>query len=220
MLKTKMIFSLLCITACLLAGSSATAAMVFELDFGQDGTIDSMVYIQTGETVIADLYVSNVPDPGLINMGFTMTYDDTVLELVLGNTAVDPDNWLLRETDCTVPGQITMSGGRVGGGLAGSHIKLGTVSFTRITEEGNVDLTISTREDPNNNIDDFVLADETVLDDELNGGLQVASITDSPLYDLDEDGDVDGIDVYLLATCTESCPPLADFAAHFGSLQE
>lgn len=220
MIKTKTFFLLLCIAGYLFATSMVQAAMVFEFDFGQDGTIDSTFYLATGDTTIADLYVSNIPDPGLINMAFTLTYDDSVLQLVPENTAVDPVNWLLRKTDCTVSGQATMNGGRAqGGGLAGDHIKLGTVSFTRIAEEGNVDLTISTREDPNGTVDDFVLEDRTVLDDDLDGGILVASIADSPLFDFDEDGDVDGIDVYRMATCTENCPSLADFAAHFGSWQ-
>jgi len=77
MLKTKILFLSLCmaITGMLFTSSMASAAMRFELDFGQDGTIESMVYIPIEEVVIADLYVSDVPAPGLINMGFTLTYD-------------------------------------------------------------------------------------------------------------------------------------------------
>ena len=223
MLKTKILFLSLCmaITGMLFTSSMASAAMRFELDFRQDGTIESMVYIPMGEVVIADLYVSDVPDPGLISMGFTLTYDNLILQIVPANTAVDPVNWLMRTTNCTVSGEVTMTGGRLHPGLYGNSIKLGTIAFSRIKEEGNIDLTISAREDPDGTVDDFVLADGTVLDDELNGGIVVAGITDTPpLYDFDEDGDVDGIDLQLMSVCTDNCPSLADFASFFGTVQE
>lgn len=218
MLKTKTLFFSLCLalTGILFTSSMAGATMQFELDFGQDGTIESTVYLPMEETVIADLYVSNVPEPGLRNMGFTLTYDDSVLALVQGYTAVDPDNWQVRNTDCSVSGEVTMSGGQVFPGLAGDLIKLGTVSFGRIAE-GNIDLTISAREDPDNKIDDFVLTDGTVLDDDLDGG--IVGITDTPLYDFDEDGDVDGVDLQLMSVCTDNCPSLAVFASLFGTVQ-
>ena len=63
--------------AALLLGISGPASgkLVFNLDFGQDGNYETSGNLALNDTIRADLYVSNVPNPGLISMGFDLVYN-------------------------------------------------------------------------------------------------------------------------------------------------
>jgi hypothetical protein len=73
--------------------SSAHAQLSFTADFVQDGAYENSWPMKAGDVVSVDIYVSNVPEPGLIAMGFKLTYDASRLEVVPAGTAVDADNW-------------------------------------------------------------------------------------------------------------------------------
>ena len=229
--------------------SPARAALEFGLDCNNDGIIDESCYLEADDFLVADLYVSNVPEPGLFNAAFRLDYDSNALELVEDDTNVyvDFDSYdeMLAALDAgddtwknngiwdqgnyafDTPGEVAMGLIQNSEYFSGNMIKLATFSFRR-TGPGPVFLTVYTRDDPDNTVDDFVLEDDehTVLDDDLNGGLQVAEITDvKPAGpDYDDDGDVDGQDVVammdVLENCMADCYTLAEFAPHFGETGE
>jgi hypothetical protein len=106
--------------------------MSFHLDFGQDGTYETEWTMGVDEQVAIDIYVSNVPEPGLQSMGFVLVYDPLVLEAISAN--VDSINWPVKTEDHATPGEIDMTGGRLAGGILGDDVKLGTVRFLSIGE--------------------------------------------------------------------------------------
>ena len=77
------------------------ADLIFNLDFEQDGDYENYWELKPGETVLIDIYVSNVPDPGLISMGFDIVYDQAQLEVV--NAYIDWINWYIGSVQHTSP---------------------------------------------------------------------------------------------------------------------
>ena len=57
----------------------ARAQLSFNADFARDGIYDTTWPMKVGEVATVDIYVSNVPEPGLISMGFKLTYDSDKL---------------------------------------------------------------------------------------------------------------------------------------------
>jgi hypothetical protein len=147
---------------------SAHAALEFNADFAQDTAYENSWPMKAGDVVSVDIYVSNVPEPGLIAMGFKLTYDSSKLEVVPAGTAVDADNWpvapKLEFTDADGDvDEIDMVGFRMSG-LGGDNIHLGTVKF-RCTSEGTSEFTLLKRGE---NVVGFVLdCDEDTQNCEL-----------------------------------------------------
>jgi hypothetical protein len=178
--------------------SYADAALVFNADFGQDGTYDSSWPMRAGEVVAVDIYVSNVPAPGLISMGFKFTYDSSKLEVVTSGTTVETTNWPARQytefIDATGDiDEIDMSGFRFEG-LAGNNIRLGTVTF-RCVSEGTSAFMLLDREG-----DWFVLdsEEEIVLDGDIGPGVLLTTIRPPILGDVNGDGLVDLADAIVV----------------------
>jgi hypothetical protein len=189
--------------------SYAHAALVFNTGFAQDGTYDSSWPMRAGEVVAVDIYVSSVPTPGLISMGFKLTYDSSKLEVVTSGTTVDTTNWpigSLREL-IDVTGdveEIHMAGFRVLAGLAGDNIRLGTVTF-RCKSEGTSEFKLLTRGD---DYKGFVLdcvgegcdpLDPVLcLDGDIGAGVLLATIRPPILGDVNGDGVVNLADGILI----------------------
>jgi hypothetical protein len=57
---------------CLFFVPGVQAALQFGLDFGQDGVLDETLALQEDEEIAVDIYVSQVPAPGLRAMGFKL----------------------------------------------------------------------------------------------------------------------------------------------------
>ena len=72
---------------------SAAAQLTFDCDFNQDGVYGSSWIAFPGQEVTAEVFVSDVPIPGLWNMGFFMDYNNDVLDLNSDNILRDTDNW-------------------------------------------------------------------------------------------------------------------------------
>lgn len=159
--------------------SYAHAALSFNADFAQNGTYETSWTMKADDVVAVDIYVSGVPAPGLISMGFKLTYDSSKLELVTGSTGVDTVNWPTAQylEFIDVEGdidEIDMSGFRIEAGLSGDNILLGTVTFQCISE-GTSEVMLLDRED-----DWFVLdVNATVLDGDIGTGVLLATIVDS-----------------------------------------
>ena len=135
----KVLFILAFAVAC---ASGAHAALVFNTDFAEDGLYDVTWPMKTDEAVTVAIYVSDVPAPGLISMGFKLTYNAARLEVE--SAAVDTVNWPQGATvDEPQPGEVDLTGflGFPFQGLAGDHIRLATVTFRCITE-GTSELTL------------------------------------------------------------------------------
>ena len=60
----------------------AQTAMLFELDFGQDGSFEDYWVMKPGDVVGIDVYVSNVTSSGLISMGIDLVYDPLQLQVI------------------------------------------------------------------------------------------------------------------------------------------
>lgn len=209
--------------------ASATAAyaeMVFHLDFAQDGAYENSQQLGLGDMVTIDLYVSNVPEPGLLTMGFLLNYDSLKLQLV-GAPEVNSDLWLAGAVPAKVypppPGSVALSGFQFDGNpQSGDNIKLMTVTFLRIAAGnapvGLVELTYENLDHSVSNPDSFVLLDGTVLDGEISTPITLGTITPVLLGDFNGDQDVDGQDLASLAhnACNGICPSLADFAGKYG----
>ena len=133
---TKILFILALTVFC---ASSAHAALVFSTDFAQDGRYDVTWPMKTGEVVTVDVYVSNVPAPGLISMGFKLTYNPA--QLVVESAAVDIVNWpqgpSVNEPQA---GEVIFVGFRLAG-MDGNNISLAKVTF-RCVSEGTSELTL------------------------------------------------------------------------------
>lgn len=184
---------------------AAQGEMSFHLDFGQDGSYENSYPMNVGERVVLDVYVSNVPEPGLKSMGFYLSYDELALQLDPAGTQVDGTTWPLRYDNHAVPGQLEMAGGRIINGIYGNDIKLATITFT-VLEEVEVNLWLLDRGDT---VDNFVLSNGSVIDSDLGTGVQLGSFITALPGDIDGDGDIDGYDLALLASqynvCTNSC---------------
>jgi len=172
----------------------AHAALVFNADFAGNGTYDISWPMKPGEAVTVDIYVSNVPEPGLITMGFKLAFDPG--KLSVNGAAVDKDTWPYPEdgfVEIAKPGEIHMAGFRLEG-LAGNHIRLGSVTFQCI-QEGAGELKLLDREG-----DWFVLdsEEEEVLDDDIGPGVLLAAIHEPVRGDIDGDGVVDLADAILV----------------------
>jgi List-Bact-rpt repeat protein/cohesin domain-containing protein len=168
------------LVAVIACGSGVEAALEFDADFDQDDIYEISWTMKADDVVSVDIYVSNVPAPGLVSMGFKLTYDSSKLEVVTGSTTVDITNWpsggspyvefINAEGDID---EIEMSGFRTGVSLAGDNILLGTVTFQCISE-GTSEFMLLDREE-----DWFVLEDYTILDGDIGAGVLLATITDS-----------------------------------------
>jgi hypothetical protein len=160
--------------ACVWA-SSAHATLSFNADFGQNGIYEAFWPMKAGDVVSVDIYVSNVPAPGLISMGFKLTYDSSKLAVVTASTAVAIANWPLAPNVKYINAagdidEIHMYGFRTEAGLAGNNILLGTVTFQYINE-GTSPFMLLDRE-----ADWFVLENATVLDGDIGAGVLLGTI--------------------------------------------
>jgi hypothetical protein len=160
----------------------AQAAMLFELDFGQDGTFENNWEMQLHDAVLVDIYASNVPSPGLISIGIDLVYDPLKLQVTQA-PAVDMTHWELVPEMTFGAGEVEMKRGRLLPGLEGHRIKLGTVTLQCI-KPGLSKLWIYDS-DRQGSYDDFVLSDGTVLDGELKEGLLVATVNGAVNMQLD-----------------------------------
>jgi len=151
------------------------ADLIFNLDFKQDGNYENYWELKPGETVLIDIYVSNVPDPGLISMGFDIVYDQTQLEVV--SAGIDSTNWYMGGVQHTSP-EIEMKGGRITG-LSGDNIKLGTIEL-KCKALGISELWLYDS-DRGGDYDDFVLVGGTVLDYQIVNGVKLAEINNVPI---------------------------------------
>jgi hypothetical protein len=133
--------------------------------------------MKAGDVVSVDIYVSNVPTPGLFSMGFKLTYDSSKLKVVTADTSVYAWNWpypylgfINAEGDID---EIHMAGYHMQEvGLAGDKILLGTVTF-RCLSEGTSSVMVLTR---GGLYTGFVLMDFTVLDGDIGAGVLPGTI--------------------------------------------
>jgi len=190
--------------------SGAYAELVFDVDFRQDGIYETSWPLKSGEVISVDIYVSNVPAPGLRAMGFKMVYDVTKLQVVPEGTEVDTDNWPPHPDqppylDLDTPGEIHMWHFRIGSGLFGDNIRLGTVRFQCVAP-GVGELRLLNRGET---VDGFVLADEfgTVLDGDIGDGVLLAKIQPVIKGDISGNGVVDLGDVILVLKVVAGMKP-------------
>ncbi len=204
-----------------LAGVSQTyAAMEFHADFARDGVYENSWPMIAGEVVTVDIYVSNVPAPGLLTIGFKLAYDASIFEVEYAN--LDFDNWPSEQEDPSNPtgifvivnneiGELEIFGFRLAG-LSGDNIRLGRVIF-RCKETGSSALTLSPREIPYSGFvlecdntrqncdlleeehpDEELLQQllgELDLDDDLGAGVVLATLLPPVMGDVNGDQNVD-----------------------------
>jgi len=174
--------------------SSAHAALVFHADFAQDTAYENSWPMKTDEVITVDVYVPNVPAPGLISMGFKLTYDSE--KLLVESAGVDQGNWPYPFeggfVDLATSGEIQMAGFRLKG-LAGNNIRLGTVRFRCISEGTSAFMLLDRQGDW------FVLDSEqqTVLDGDIGAGVLLATIRPPVPGNINGDGTVDLADAIL-----------------------
>ena len=184
-------------------GAYAQAALIFNADFARNGNYENSWPLVPGQVIAVDIYVSNVPEPGLVSMGFKMTYDPARLEVVTAGTEVDGVTWFhgtFLKTD--TPGEIEMSGSILlepdeDEGLSGDNIRLGTVTF-RCLSEGTSAIMMLAREEGYW----FVLFTEdlenvTVLDGDIGEGITLATIRPPVRGDVNGDELVDLVDALM-----------------------
>ena len=172
----------------------AHAQLSFNADFAQDTAYETSWPIEAGDVVSVDVYVSNVPAPGLISMGFTLEYDAT--KLSVEGAVVDVTAWPGGFVDTTRAGEVDVAGFRTGSGLAGDSIRLGSITF-RCLAEGTSALMVMDRDG-----DWFVLDDDpddpTVLDGDIGDGVLLATILPPILGDVNGDGLVNLADAIVV----------------------
>jgi hypothetical protein len=184
--------------------SGAHAALVFNADFAQDGRYEVTWPMKPGEVVVVDIYVSNVPAPGLIAMGFKLTYDPMLLAIdsADANIANWPSPPQGPHVDMSVSGEIDIAGYRLQG-LAGDNIPLCTVTL-RCIAEGSSEFRLTRRGD---DVDGFVLDciqpcdpnDPALrLDTDIGAGKLLANILPVTPGDTNGDGTVGLADAILV----------------------
>ena len=188
------------------AASPGNAAMVFTVDMNQDGVADGNWPLAVGDTVTVDIFVSNIPEPGLGAMGFLLTYDETVLAVT--SAEVDADNFPSGGSPVVGidngTGEVEIIGNRIPTGpedptgISGDDIRLATVTLQRI-DVGDSPLHLSDRAAAE---DDFVLftldpPPFEVLDDEIGDFAPSVTIRDPLAGDVNGDGIVDLADAIL-----------------------
>jgi len=210
----------LCLGLFLLLGSAgeAGAQMVFHLDFWQDGSYEDTWTPQIGEEAVVGIYVSNVPPPGLITMGFVLEYD--FLKIQVLTASVYDVNWSARGVDQSREGLVDFTGFRVISGLSGDDILLGTVTL-RCLAQGESELRLQDRAvwEPPLDPEDFVLQDGRVLDGEIPQGGVLLALVGPPSscdWDRDGDGDVDGVDLAYFAQGPPDTADVGPFGLEFG----
>lgn len=191
----KLVFFSFCFYLIIGLATGAHAELEFYLDFGQDGRYENLWALDAGEEISADVYVSNVPEPGLVFMSFIMTCDSTKVLTLEQGTDVDENNWSLTRVILEKAGEVVMSGAKVdlSSGLSGDNIKLGTIRF-RCVNPGESELFLLDR---GTEFDCFVLADGTVLDGDIGNGVILGGIRAGYKGDLNGDGDVGLADAIL-----------------------
>jgi len=200
--------------------ASAYAQMVFTLKFDTETTYNYSKILRPGESTSVSVYVSNIPGPGLVNMGFSLEFDPTLLQIAAGTTSIHTALWdinSINESDLA-GGRIVVTGNSF---LEGSKellndVKLATFTFTRLAK-GHAPLTLRKPwvvdpEGPGTevSIEGFILYSgdlnnpppEAYLDEEIGDGIVIGSLAD--VGDYSGDGDVDGEDLRKLIT--EACP--------------
>ena len=176
---------------CLFFTTGAHGALQFGLDFGQDGVLEETRALQQDEEIAVDIYVSQVPTPGLRAMGFTIVYDVERLQVIDDETTIN-GIWLLSPSfpDTYTPGEIHFTGFQTGAGLSGNQIHLGTMTF-RCMEAGASDIRLMDR----GPTDDFVLTDGTVLDEVMGDGFILSQIITSADLRVEKSGDPEPVRV-------------------------
>lgn len=181
----------------LMPAGSVSGQLVFSLDFYADGGDPDGIYetawpARQSKIIQADVYVSNVPEPGLISMGFIISYNSDRLLAVERGTAVDEVNWTSSNLSF-LSGKIDMRGLRDSEPwLSGDRIRLGKIQL-RCDTEGVSELVLTDRP----GTDDFVLQDGTVLDEQIAGGIVLARIHPGLAGDMNGDGVVELADAIL-----------------------
>jgi len=205
------------------AASSAYGGLEFHLDFypvdsDPDGIYENAWPLKANEVVKVGVYVSDVPAPGLISMGFVMEFDSSLLGVVSPGveTKVDEGNWPLHGVpDTSEPGRLGVLGFREPeqAGLAGDNILLATVVF-RCLAEGVSELRIMGCEEPQHC---FILDDDqgTVLDRDIpEEGIVLARIHPGYPGDVNGDGVVDLVDAILaLKVMVHLTAPFVNYTA-------
>jgi len=153
------------------------ADLMFNLDFGKDGNYENYWELKPGDTVSIDIYVSNVPDPGLVKMGVDIVYNSDQLEVV--SAGIDWTNWHKGPGVQHITPEIEMRGERLEPGLSGDNIKLGTIEL-KCKTLGISELWLYDS-DRGGNYDDFLLMDGTVLDEQIVNGVKLAEINNVPI---------------------------------------
>ncbi len=179
-MKRHIVACIACLMLLVLAGP-ASGALTFQLDFGQDGSLETEWKLFPTEGVLIDLYVSNAPEPGLQSMGFDFVYDPAAIRVEAGTgseTAIGT-NWFIPGPVETSPGVLQMTGGRIGG-LVGDNIKLATIDLSCLAPTGITELFLFDS-DRGGTYDDFVLVDGTLLDGDLAGGIKLGEINQVPI---------------------------------------
>ena len=179
---------LVCLLLCVAGVSAADETLVFQFDFDQNGRYEDAWPLRVGEDVLVDIYISNVPAPGLVTMGFKLYYDPREISASQTGTKVNEAYWDELERDI-MAGTISMAGSsKSGTGFQGNDILLGTVRFVRFNppfERGVSELTVSDLAPPPS--DDFVLDNGEVIDDRVPEGV-LARIHPGYPGDLNGDG--------------------------------
>lgn len=182
-MKLKRNATISALAALWLCSAPASAALVFNIDFGQDSIFENAVTLNVDQVIWADVYVSNVPSPGLIAMGFDLVYDGAQLRVLSASIG---GNWDFGQIDQASPSVIE-TGGMLLNTLAGDNILLGSVEFKAIAA-GSSGLSLFDS-DHGGSFDDFVLDDATVMDSDLNGGVPLALVdTPTPPASIPEPG--------------------------------
>lgn len=153
-----------------LVSAPVSASLVFNLDFGQDGSFDPFWNLNVNQSVWVDVYVSNVPAPGLISMGFDLVYDTSHLQV---QGAFIGNNWDFGNIDQTAP-SLAGTGGMLLGTQIGDNILLASLELKSIAA-GASDLRLFDS-DHGGGADDFALENGAVLDGDLAGGVALAAV--------------------------------------------
>ncbi len=154
-------------TLFLLTAINVQAAPVVYLDFNNDGVMDTQTNINTGDSLVAGLYISGIDASfgGLLSWGIQTQFDNTLLNA--SNYQIEPQ-WFLQGVNNQIDnatGSVDLFASAINGSTG--ILKLADITFDTLTD-GQAFINLGNVEPGNLNFVGFAAADGHDYDAEIS----------------------------------------------------
>ncbi len=105
--------------------ATVNAAPMVWMDIGQDNTQDTMYSLMAGDTFVADVIISDLPE--VYSMAFSITFDPNQISLM--EAQVNDVDWPFKPTVIQDQNSAQLAGGATLGTPNSGTVRLGTLTF-------------------------------------------------------------------------------------------